>query len=125
MQKEVLAKGDQQFALKIKTDALEVTVPLPAEGLVVGRGSTCDIVLNARSVSRQHVRIEPCDSGALVHDLGATNAAIVCGEELHGTRCMKIGDELRVCNTSIIPQEGQADRLLVHEPFARSGIATF
>ncbi len=47
-------------------------------GVVVGRGSDCDIVLDSGCVSRSHLRITPDRAGgATVEDLGSSNGTFV------------------------------------------------
>ena len=78
---------------------MEVRLPLVASGLAVGRGEDNDIILRSRLVSRHHLRILPIEGGAAVEDCGATNPAELRGIPLEGTRPMRPGDELRVCDT--------------------------
>lgn len=92
--------------LRIASDALDVVVPLPEEGLVVGRGSSADIVLHSPSVSRNHVRVEPAGNGALVTDLGSHNKATVGDERVTDSRLMGPGDVLSVCGTSFVLEGG-------------------
>ncbi|MDO4536740.1 MAG: FHA domain-containing protein [Coriobacteriales bacterium] len=112
-QKEQSTTG---LGLQVKTDEVELLLPLPCEGLVIGRGPSCDVVLHARAVSRQHVRVEPCGQEATVTDLGATNLAMVRDEELRGAQTLGIGDELRICHASFILQEIGANKVTQASP---------
>ena len=87
--------------LHVSTAALDVSVPLPPQGLLVGRGSSCDIRLHANAVSRRHVRIEPEGEGAIVTDQGATNLAKLHDKTISGSAHMSIGDELKVCGATM------------------------
>lgn len=87
------------WCLRIRSGALDVTMPIPRQGLVIGRGSSCDIVLHAQPVSRAHVRIERSDAGLVARDLGATNRATVRGVDVGDETPLKPGDILRVCDT--------------------------
>jgi DNA-binding NtrC family response regulator len=49
------------------------------EALVVGRGSTCEIVLDDHAVSRQHARITHRDGAFHLEDLGSRNGVLVDG----------------------------------------------
>src|SRR6185312_6920061 len=50
--------------------------------LTLGRGDECDIVINHRSLSRMHCRLERENSGSWkVVDLGSSNRTQVNGEE--------------------------------------------
>lgn len=85
------------LALHVRSDDVELTVPLPSNGVMVGRLSRNDVVLHARSVSRHHVLIIPCDGKAQVIDQGATNPALLDGVEVTSSAVMGIGDVLDVC----------------------------
>lgn len=87
------------WCLRIRSAALDAAIPIPQQGLVIGRGSSCDIVLHAQPVSRVHLRIEWCDTGLVARDLGATNRATVRGEDVGDEILLKPGDILRVCGT--------------------------
>lgn len=57
----------------VRTPSMEVRLPIPNEGLVIGRDQTSDVVLRSRAVSRSHVRILPArdgEEGMRVIDLG-------------------------------------------------------
>ena len=86
--------------LRVCTAAVDFVVPIPVDGLVIGRGSACDIVLHTPSVSRRHVRLEPHDGGVLVTNLGARNPPSVGGNKLLETALMTGEDILSVCGSS-------------------------
>lgn len=94
---EVLNGAAYAYGLKIRDATLEVVAPLPAAGVIVGRGEGCDIILRAPAVSRQHVRIEPEGARVLVTDLGATNHARLEGVEVVDAVFMDVGSTLDVC----------------------------
>lgn len=81
----------------IQTGDVDLTVPLPPDGLMVGRIPTSDIVLHSRAVSREHALIVPTEEGVIVRDQGATNPVILKGREVTDSKCMEIGDTLNVC----------------------------
>lgn len=91
--------GEGRFSVRIQSESVEVTVPLPPDGLLVGRGSVCDVILHSRAVSRHHVRIVPHDGGAVVEDCGSTNRATLRGREVEASESMEVGDVLSVCGT--------------------------
>lgn len=93
--------------VRIQSESVEVTVPLPPDGLLVGRGSVCDVILHSRAVSRHHVRIVPRGDGAVVEDCGSTNRATLRGREVESTEAMDLGDVLSVCGTLFSLQRGQ------------------
>ena len=86
--------------LRICTASVDLVVPIPEDGLVVGRGSACDIVLHTPSVSRRHVRLEPREGGVLVTNLGARNPPSVDGNALLETALMTSEDVLSICGSS-------------------------
>ena len=90
------------WTLSMSSDVVDASVLVPPEGLVVGRGESCDVVLHARSVSRRHVRVSTDGERLWVEDLGARNAAMVCGHRLEGRACMQEGDVLDVCGVTFV-----------------------
>lgn len=90
------------LSLRVLAHDLELALPLPEGGLVVGRGRGCDVVVRARAVSRRHVRVTPADGGAVVEDLGATNPAIVRGREVTGRVRIAVGEMVDVCGTRLV-----------------------
>lgn len=87
--------------VRISSPSMDVTVPLPPDGLLMGRGSSCDVVLHARSVSRRHVRLEPGEGGVLATDQGAANPARLNGRPLGGSVTLGDGDRLDVCGVTV------------------------
>ncbi len=51
--------------------------------VLIGRGSSCDVILKIEGISRQHCRIEATDRGEfLVTDLGSTNGVLIDNERI-------------------------------------------
>ena len=94
--------GQSAMGLLVQTGDVDMLVPLKREGVTVGRLSTNDVVLHARSVSREHVRFLPVGGGAVVEDLGATNPATVRGAKVLGQRELAVGDVVEVCGARIV-----------------------
>lgn len=90
------------WLLRMSTDSVDVAIPVPYGGLIIGRGRTCDVVLHARSISRQHVHVEPDEDGAFVRDLGARNPPKLNGVPLHGEAHMAAGDTLSLCGATFV-----------------------
>ena len=97
---EVLASSS--MGVLIRTHDVDVCVPLPKRGLVVGREEDCDIVLHSATVSRRHLSIKPTPTGAVVGDLGATNPAVVRGERVGEATCVGVGDIVGVCESQLV-----------------------
>lgn len=70
-------------------------VQLPAERLVLGRDTSCDLVVVDDAVSRRHATIEPVEEGFVIVDQSSTNGTFVndCRIERH---ILKAGDRFRV-----------------------------
>ena len=98
----------QGLALFIQTGDVDLTVPVPSQGLMVGRLATNDIVLHSRAVSKRHVFVIPCGWTLLVQDQGATNPAILKGQEVTGGQTMCLGDTLNICGSLLTLVEGKA-----------------
>ena len=81
----------------VQTGDVDLTVPRPSDGLMVGRIPTSDIVLHSRAVSREHAFIVPTGGGAIVRDQGATNPVILKGREVTDSKRMELGDTLNIC----------------------------
>ena len=94
--------GPSEKGLLVRTGDVDVVIPLRHEGITVGRLSTNDVVLHARSVSREHVRFLPTAYGAVVEDLGATNPATVRGKKVLSQQELSIGDVVEVCGAHIV-----------------------
>ena len=90
----------------VRTPSMEVRLPIPNEGLVIGRDQTCDVVLRSHAVSRSHVRILPAqdgEEGMRVIDLGATNPAIFSGREVRGEVLVPLGWTVSICGAFATP----------------------
>lgn len=69
---------------------------LQNEVFTVGRGKECDLVIDERQVSRQHIKIKRLDDVYYVEDLNSKNGTWVNGEQLKGERQLKDGDEIQL-----------------------------
>lgn len=67
---------------------------VPLRGRVIaGRGESCDIVLEATEVSRQHAALEVRPDGVLVEDLDSSNGTFINGERVRKQQAGR-GDEI-------------------------------
>lgn len=92
-------EGVSDIRLHVATPSVDLTLPVPEEGLVVGRGSACDVVLHTPAVSRRHMRLEPREEGVLVTNLGARNPAVLQEEPVMESALMERGEVLSVCGS--------------------------
>jgi len=60
--------------------------------VVMGRESTCDIVVSDRQVSRFHARLTPTQEGIVLEDLGSKNGTNHNGVEVTGPVILQDGD---------------------------------
>ena len=90
-----------RHAVRLSNALADVIVPIPRSGLVFGRGTSCDVVLHERSVSRRHLRIQEHDGIVTASDLGAKNQTTMKGKPIGREVLLTVGDELRVCGMTI------------------------
>jgi DNA-binding winged helix-turn-helix (wHTH) protein len=63
---------------------------------VIGRESTCEIIVPDRQVSRYHARVTPAADGITLEDLGSKNGTHHNGEAISGTVALKDGDMVQI-----------------------------
>ncbi len=63
---------------------------------MIGRSGCCDIVLNKRSVSREHARIFERDGQYFITDLDSNNGTFVNGHEIHKPIALQDGDRINL-----------------------------
>jgi hypothetical protein len=65
--------------------------------MVIGRGSSCDITLPERQISRQHAQIERDGAGYWLRDLQSKNRTYVNGQEVSDKLyLLQDGDEIQI-----------------------------
>jgi DNA-binding response OmpR family regulator len=64
--------------------------------VIIGREPSCDIVVEDRQVSRQHVRIQSTDTGVYVEDLGSKNGTHYNGTRIQDPVQLQDGDVIQV-----------------------------
>ena len=78
----------------MRPDGQELSFPLAASVMLIGRDEDADIRVDEPLVSRAHARIEPRGGGYVVLDLGSTNLTRVNGAVV--SECvLRDGDEVR------------------------------
>jgi pSer/pThr/pTyr-binding forkhead associated (FHA) protein len=70
---------------------------IPAQGVVIGRDASCDVVVPTAEVSRRHAQITPANEGYAIKDT-STNGVFVNGERVSVTQTLGRGDIVRVGN---------------------------
>lgn len=84
-------------------------VPLSDLPLTIGRGRSCDLVLDDQRVSRVHARLERGAGGLVVIDLDSTNG-IVCNDASVSGRCaVEFGDTIGIGDHRLELVESVAD----------------
>ncbi len=71
------------------------SIPLLQKKLVIGRRSSCDIVLTFPNISSQHCELELIDGYWQVRDLQSRNGVKVNGDRV-ATRFLRPGDDLAI-----------------------------
>lgn len=92
----------ERIGLRVCTRSVDVTVPIGRSGLTIGRGTSCDIVLHGKAVSRNHARVELGEDSVILKDLGARNRAMVNGERVEGPVRLQIGEKFDICDSSFV-----------------------
>ncbi|MCX6369851.1 MAG: DUF3662 and FHA domain-containing protein [Solirubrobacterales bacterium] len=78
-------------------DAEGTRFAIGRSGAVIGRSSSCDVVLANPDVSRQHAQIAYDEvDGWIVEDLGSTNGVIVNGGRVNGSLPLTSGDQIKL-----------------------------
>ena len=78
------------------------TTDLDGELVVVGRSSEADLQVDDKYLSRQHAKLIFRDGGWWVEDLGSRNGTKLNGASVEEATLLAPGDELRMCQSSII-----------------------
>lgn len=67
-----------------------------SQTIVVGRESTCDVVVADRQISRFHARLTPSAEGVMIEDLGSKNGTFHNGMQLTAPVVLQDGDQVAV-----------------------------
>ena len=82
---------DIEYISRTEGEYLEVSGP--HLGMLIGRHGSCDVVIEADTVSRRHARLTFRDGGWTVQDLESTNGTRLNGNPVGRCR-LRAGDEL-------------------------------
>jgi pSer/pThr/pTyr-binding forkhead associated (FHA) protein len=77
-------------------------VPLARDEVSIGRKEGNTIRLTERNVSREHCRIERQNGSFSIRDLGSYNGVVLNGQRISGESPIKIGDEIRVGDYTLL-----------------------
>ncbi len=72
------------------------TLELRSGTVVVGRSSTCHIVLDDGLVSRRHAQFVISGKTAVIEDFGSVNGVYLNGERISGQRALRDGDRVQI-----------------------------
>lgn len=72
------------------------TLELRSGAVVVGRSSSCHVVLDDGLVSRRHAQFLVSGKTALIEDFGSVNGVFVNGERISGHKALRDGDRVQI-----------------------------
>ena len=105
--------------------------PVGAEGLMLGRGEHCDMVVQDTGVSREHARVLLHNDAVWVQDAGSRNGCFLNGRRLTRHQTFSPGDELRIGEHRFtielddpFPSDGSVSTFGMASPELASGQAT-
>jgi len=64
--------------------------------LLIGRDTSCDIIIADRQVSRHHARLQKSSNGILLEDLGSKNGTTCNGSQITDTVLLQDGDVIQI-----------------------------
>lgn len=94
-------KVAKQLPTKLKvTHGRQAGLVIPlAGGVLIGRGTDCQLILDDDYVSTHHARLVLTGTGYQVEDLGSTNGTFVNENRLTASAPFGLGDTLRIGRT--------------------------
>ena len=88
--------------------------------LILGRSKNCDVPLDDPAASSKHLKVELCEGGLVITDLGSTN-----GTKINGVRVEKaiaqVGDKISVGETKMVVELIDEPLVLLPEKKERLG----
>ncbi len=82
----------------------------------IGRGLSCDLVVNDRLVSREHARLVIREASAAIIDLGSTNGVYVNENRVQGTEELRDGDLIVIGSQELTLKAAVSDDERVTSP---------
>lgn len=70
--------------------------PVGADGLMLGRGEHCDMIIKDAGVSREHARVLLHNDAVWIQDAGSRNGCFLNGRRLSRHQTLSPGDDLRI-----------------------------
>jgi pSer/pThr/pTyr-binding forkhead associated (FHA) protein len=95
------------------------SIPLPADGLLVGRAEHCDLVLDDEAVSADHLEIATRGLAVMATDLDSRNGTLLNGERLDRPRRLRNGDVLQLGRNRLelaLPPQSRRESTVVAPP---------
>lgn len=78
-----------------------VAAGLPPQGLVIGRGQQCDVLVEGPTISRVHCLIKPSEQGAVLVDQ-SQNGVFVNDRRVQGQVALAQGDDIKIGTNQFI-----------------------
>ena len=96
-QKDIIdARKIPEINLQVEIENQIESYPFSAAELVIGRDRTCDLVLDANTVSAEHARFSYHHQNWWIEDLGSRNGTFLNLERITTPSILVTGDELQI-----------------------------
>ena len=92
----VPVENEEACLVQIYGPMLGKKVSLEKEETLIGRGETCEIVLELENVSRCHCSLLLREGGVFLRDNGSTNGTYLNNVEVRGETALRSGDLIKV-----------------------------
>jgi hypothetical protein len=89
-------EGNQTTLVRFWLEYQGHTLELRNGAVVVGRSSSCHIVLDDGLVSRRHAQFVVSAKTAVIEDFGSVNGVYVNGERISGHKALRDGDRVQI-----------------------------
>jgi diguanylate cyclase (GGDEF)-like protein len=89
-------RADEACLVQIYGPDLGKKFQLEGEETTIGRGETCEIILELESVSRRHCSLLVRSDGVLLRDNASTNGTYLNNVEVHAETPLRSGDLIKV-----------------------------